>query len=196
MNFPRDIDQADGASPKDGDKGGYTRVPNGSSFWRPSKQALAGDKTRAFREHWRSLCAGQPMPPRHALDPIDIPALLPHLVLVDVMREPLQFRYRLIGTFVTGLAERDSTGRFLDRALYGDALEAMIWPYLQIIEKSTPTATLSGVLFAERDWHSVENLFVPFGEEGLIEMIAVCVEVDRNGVKSGVNHGLILDWDG
>ena len=72
----------------------------------------------------------------------------------------------------------------------------MLWPYLQIIENSLPTATLSGVLFAERDWHSVENLFVPFGTDGVIEMIAVCVEVDRNGVKSDVSHGLILDWAG
>ena len=134
------------------------------------------------------------MPPRSALEPLDITALLPHVVLVDVLRDPLRFRYRLIGTFVTGLAERDATGRFLDRALYGPALEAMIWPYHQVLQTGAPIATLSGVLFADRDWHSVENMFVPFGEDGVVELVAICVDVNRNKMQRERSQGLILNW--
>lgn len=192
MDPARDTDKAHDTPPN----GGYTRMSNGKAFWWPSKQAPKSEYTRAFRDHWRSLCGDQPMPPRSALDPLDVIKLLPHIVLVDVLRDPLQFRYRLVGTFVTGLAERDATGRFLDRKLYGPNLDAMIWPHLQVVESCAPVATLSGVLFAERDWHSVENMFVPFGSKGVVELVAVCVDVDRNRMQRDMNYGLVLDWAG
>lgn len=192
MDSARDTDKSDDALPK----GGYTRMTDGKNFWWPSKQAPGSAKVRAFRDHWRSLCGDRPMPPRGALDPLDMTSLLPHVVLVDVLREPLRFRYRLIGTFVTGLAERDVTGRLLDRALYGPALEAMIWPHQEVVRTVAPVATLSGVLFAERDWHCVENLFVPFGEDGEVELVATCVDVDRNKVQRDLTQGLVLDWQG
>jgi hypothetical protein len=177
-------------------KGGYTRAPYGRDFWRPSDRALACPAPRKFRDHWLGLSNGGPMPRREALDPIDIPALLPHIVLVDVFRDPLRLKYRLIGTFVTTLAERDATNRFIDRDLYGEALEAMMWPYQQVLEQGRPAATLSPVLFAERDWHNVENVFLPFGADGVIELIAVCVDVNRTEGQRQMTHGLILDWAG
>jgi hypothetical protein len=190
MDSARDTDKSDDALPK----GGYTRATDSKSFWWPSNQAPTSEKIRAFREHWRGLCGDRPMPPRSALDPLEMTTLLPHIVLVDVLRDPLKFRYRLIGTFVTVLAERDSTGRFLDRALYGPALEAMIWPYHQVLDTGAPIATLSRVLFAERDWHCVENLFVPFGENDMVELVAICVDVNRNKMPGDMNQGLVLDW--
>lgn len=173
---------------------GRAKMSEGSSFWWPSKQRLNSAKTRAFRDHWLALRGDRPMPPRGALDPLAVTKLLPHIVLVDVLRDPDRLRYRLIGTFVTGLAGRDATGRILDRSLYGPYLEAMIWPYEESVRRAAPVATLSGVLFAERDWHCVENLFVPFGEDGNVEMLATCVDVDRNKVQRDLTQGLVLDW--
>ncbi|HUT50416.1 MAG TPA: PAS domain-containing protein [Alphaproteobacteria bacterium] len=139
---------------------------------------------------------GKETPPRSALDPLEITQLLPHIVVVDVMREPARFRYRLIGTVLTGLAGRDATGRFLNRALYGRFLEAMIWPYQKVVETGAPVATLSGILFTERDWHCIENMFVPFGEGGQIDVIAVCADADRNKLQRDLSQGLVLDWRG
>jgi len=184
------IDQTEFPAPRRG----RARMSEGTTFWWPSKQGLTSAKTRAFRDHWRTLCEGRPMPPRGALDPLAITTLLPHIVLVDVLHDTAQLRYRLIGTFVTGLAGRDATGRILDRSLYGSYLEAMIWPYEETVRTAAPVATLSGVLFAERDWHCVENLFVPFGADGAVEMLATCVDVDRDKVQRDLGRGLILDW--
>lgn len=189
MDSTRNIDQSGDAPPLVSAK-----MSAGTDFWWPSKQTMVSAKTCAFRDHWRMLCGDRPMPPRGTLDPLGITTLLPHIVLVDVLRDPLQFRYRLVGTFVTGLAGRDATGRFLDRALYGRYLEAMIWPHQEVVRTASPVATLSGVLFAERDWHCVENLFVPFGADGTVELIATCVDVDRNKVQRDLNQGLVLDW--
>jgi hypothetical protein len=63
--------------------------------------------------YWRSRRAGRSMPRRQDLDPLHIPGLLPFLMLVDVLREPLDFRYRLIGTeLVQALATDDTGARF------------------------------------------------------------------------------------
>ena len=61
---------------------------------------------------------------------------------------------------------------------------------------STLCQSRSGVLFAQRDWHSVENIFVPFGEDGAVELIAVCVDVHRDKAQRDLSHGLVLDWAG
>lgn len=55
------------------------------------------------------------MPCRSDIDPADIPHLLPFVILVDVVkRQPLEMRYRLVGTSVvelrSGLNIHDPTG--------------------------------------------------------------------------------------
>src|SRR5687768_5977288 len=54
--------------------------------------------------YWESKRAGRAMPARRDLDPVlEIPKLVPWVVLVDVLRDPLDFRFRLIGT---GIVDR------------------------------------------------------------------------------------------
>lgn len=198
MDSPRDIDNAKSLARA----ASLARMADGADFWWPVSQAPASAKGRAFRDHWLSLRDGQEMPPRSALDPVDIAPLLPHIVLVEVLRDPLRFRYRLIGTFVTGLAGRDATGQLLDHTLYGRNLGAVVWPYQQVVERREPVATLSGLLFADRDWQCVENMFVPFredgegGESGEVAKIAVCIDVNANRGQHDLTSGLVIDWRG
>ncbi len=67
--------------------------------------------------YWLSRCQGRPFPPRADIDPVDIPALLEYLMLVDVLDEPLDFRYRLVGGHIVA-----QTGR----SLQGQTMRAMI----------------------------------------------------------------------
>lgn len=63
--------------------------------------------------HWRKLAGGRPMPARRDLDPLDIPQLLPHIMLKDIRRRPLDFRYRLVGSTVRQHSTADYTGRWM-----------------------------------------------------------------------------------
>lgn len=60
------------------------------------------------------------LPGRQHIDPMDIPALLSGVWLVDVVRPKtggfLRFRMRLQGTAIYDFVGHDSTGRFLDEA--------------------------------------------------------------------------------
>jgi hypothetical protein len=67
-----------------------------------SRWGLSHDAPPIAREalaYWEGKLSGRPMPTRRDFDPVfEIPHLLPWIMLVDVLREPLDFRYRLIGT--------------------------------------------------------------------------------------------------
>ncbi len=55
-------------------------------------------------------------PGRKHFNPADVVALLPQVSLYEVHRNPLRFRYRLVGTCLTMTMEREITGRWLDEA--------------------------------------------------------------------------------
>lgn len=44
--------------------------------------------------HWQTMRGTRPMPRRADFDPASLPLLLGNLILVDVLRDPLRFRYR------------------------------------------------------------------------------------------------------
>lgn len=70
---------------------------------------------RSLFDYWQSKLRGRRLPDRADIDPIEIPKLLPNLVLVDVLPgRPDCFRYRLIGTGIVRVFGRDMTGRTTD----------------------------------------------------------------------------------
>src|SRR3954451_11821440 len=62
--------------------------------------------------YWEGKRAGRRMPARRDLDPVlEIPHLLPWIILADVLRAPLDFRYRLIGAGGVDRARQNYTGK-------------------------------------------------------------------------------------
>jgi hypothetical protein len=70
------------------------------------------------RDYWRGKAAGRALPRRADIDPIEIPKLLPDVMLVDVLPQG-RYRYRLIGTQNTQAQGMNATGRYLDEVLPG-----------------------------------------------------------------------------
>ncbi len=72
--------------------------------------------SRALR-YWHSKCAAGRLPARADIDPLDLdPALLPHVVLTEVVQDGARrrFRFRLSGTAVSAAAGLELTGQFID----------------------------------------------------------------------------------
>lgn len=82
------------------------------------------------------------MPARLDLDPLDIPSLLPNLILIDVERgdEPagMRFRFRLYGTDVCAIRGADLTGRYIDEPGITYLRDAAILSYKKIVAERTP----------------------------------------------------------
>ncbi|HEV7372084.1 PAS domain-containing protein [Arenibaculum sp.] len=70
--------------------------------------AIASAALRSIYDYYRSLAPDGTMPGRRHIDPVDLRALLPHIVLADVL--PDDFRLRLVGTRVVDIWGKDHTG--------------------------------------------------------------------------------------
>jgi hypothetical protein len=87
-----------------GDLGGITLI---------EASELNSAAVRAAIAYWQGKCKSAAPPASRTLDPMDVPRLLPHLLLKDVRREPWDFRYRVVGTQVREHSRQDWTGKWM-----------------------------------------------------------------------------------
>lgn len=114
------------------------------------------------------------MPSREDLDPVDIPALLPNLILVDVERgERVRYRFRLYGTEVCAIRGVDLTGRHLDEenitALRAPALAS----YNRILADPKPVYECHRFHPDDRNVGYYHRLVLPLGEGGEVRMLLI-----------------------
>ena len=89
-------------------------------------------------DYWQSRCVKDTIPSRADFDPADLPHLLPRLILVDVLREPEDFRFRLIGSFFYEHSRKPLTGmKFSD--LYSLPERSTLWKdYRMVVQTGRP----------------------------------------------------------
>lgn len=91
-----------------------------------SAQQVASPVLRELYGYWLDKWRGDRMPTRADIEPLEIPALLPQVYLVDVEREPLRFRFRLVGTRIVAWFGRDMTGKEVSERFAGRYREAVL----------------------------------------------------------------------
>jgi hypothetical protein len=77
----------------------------------PSAAQIASPALHELYLYWLDKWQDGRMPTRADIEPLEIPALLPQVYLVDVERNPLRFRFRLVGTRIVAWFGRDTTGQ-------------------------------------------------------------------------------------
>lgn len=122
--------------------------------------------------YWLKKKAGRAAPMRADLDPAEIKPFLPILNLLDVRREPLGFRHRLVGTEIVDKLGRDATGHWVDAALYGPAAPLIFDGLRAIAEEGRPYRRLTRLDWHARNWLGMEAVEMPLIDEaGEIVMI-------------------------
>src|SRR5258708_15692485 len=86
---------------------------------------IIDDRLREAYEYWRRKAGARLLPSRSDIDPVEIPRLLPHVMLVDVMGAAL-YRYRLIGTEIATAMGVNATGRLVHEMLLEDGYRAYV----------------------------------------------------------------------
>ncbi len=112
--------------------------------------------------YWNQKRAGRPVPPRADFDPvIEIPKLLPHIILLDVKLEPMDFRFRLVGSHVRQNLSRDYVGLwFSTLANYNS--DSTIWPrHVKVAREGLPVLQRPTYIGPHRDFIAVENVLLP-----------------------------------
>jgi hypothetical protein len=78
------------------------------------EQRLRSKRLRQLLQQWGSWRQGRELPSRADVAPEQLKYILGGIVLLDVLREPLRFRYRLMGAALAARRGHDLTGKLLD----------------------------------------------------------------------------------
>lgn len=123
---------------------------------------------------WQSKCRDDKLPGRNDFEVSELRSQLGWIVLIDVEHDPQRFRYRLIGSKITGLAGRDVTGQYFDQLYEADVASAATQSYRRIVQTRRPTRVLASLYHADRGHLTFEAIDLPLSSDGLtVDMIMV-----------------------
>ena len=132
---------------------------------------------RAGYEYWQRQHRGA-LPPRRAdIDPVDIPALLPHVVLLDVLRDPLDFHYRLIGSRVRYHLNANLHRQRMSQLAHQKSPSHLWTKCLEATETCRPVLSNTPYIGPHRDFLRVEDLILPLMDDsGQVSMLLIFID--------------------
>jgi len=121
---------------------------------------------------WEARWEGDRLPPREAFPAEELMQLGGRVVLLEVENDPFRLRFRLLGTHVTRIVDRDMTGHFLD-----EVYEPVYWGRLEthfrrVIDERR-ALRMHGTMAHSRKPHvPAESIDMPLaGPDGAVAMI-------------------------
>jgi len=116
---------------------------------------------RDLHAYWNSRRRNRSMPARADIDVVEIPALLPYVFLVDVLEEPLDFRFRLAGTHFRESTGQEVTGKRIVEVFpqqFGDEVRR-IWG--KAVEERRPVLGRGDLWISGREYVKWEGAVLP-----------------------------------
>jgi hypothetical protein len=89
-------------------------------------------------EYWRSKCGTRAMPRRRDIDPTEIPRLLPHIQITELLEGGNRIRYRLAGTAIVDAYGSELTGKYFDEVFSGERLHFIAVNYRLMCDEKRP----------------------------------------------------------
>lgn len=132
--------------------------------WDPAD--IDDPRLREIHAYWEVRRGGRPMPSRAEIDPTDIPNLLPYVVLVDVLDEPRDFRFRLAGTHLGEAVSKEVTGLRIGEALPSAFHAETHYHWCNCIERRAPLVGRGTLWVPERDFIHWEGILLPLSADG------------------------------
>ena len=141
---------------------------------------LNSPRLREAYSYWDAKRQTKLMPSRSDLDPVEIPRLLPYVILIDVMREPLDFRYRLVGTQACVIMRRDLTGQIFSE-IPGNGQASALWRGCEaVVSSKAPMCWQFSYLGPERSLRDCERVLLPLSKDGVnVTMIFKVITFER-----------------
>jgi len=151
----------------------------------PRKGTLVTDVPSSLRNrvinlgeaYWSSKIENDCIPARADIDPLDIPALLPQVVLLDVRREPWDFRFRLIGTNVVHHLATDWTGAWMTEIAHMAPPSRIFTSCVGVASSGKPLRSDTPYVGPHQNYVRAEDIILPLASDGTTpDMLLVFVE--------------------
>ena len=153
--------------------------PTEVAAWSPDLLADCHSSLRNLYDYWNARRGSRPMPARGDLDPIDLKAVLPLLILIDVVADERRYVYRLVGTREVEMRGSDPTGKAIKEAFYAESAEESTW-YLDHVVRTREPVLYRGVYQPLSTRTQREDvLFLPLSQDGqAVNMVMVLGHID------------------
>jgi len=145
---------------------------------------IVDERLRRLYEYWKKERGKRPLPARNDIDPVELRYLLGHLILLDVLNEPRQFRVRLQGTELERWMGGDLTGKTLDHLASPQLATVADELLAQTVEMRAPCHRL-GMQVIDDIPRRFEALVLPLAANGItVNMLlaAVLCRDDRSAL--------------
>jgi hypothetical protein len=131
-----------------------------TSSWSP--------KVIRFLDYWLSLKPKDGLPGRQHFDPLDIPDLMPRVWMLDVLREPLRYRYRLAGTKEVETLQREVTGKMFEE-VHPHCYDKIVSRFFEAVQHGVASYRKGNVIaLYKKEYMTLENCLVPMARDGFI----------------------------
>jgi hypothetical protein len=126
-------------------------------------------RSRVLRDgyaYWLEKKGDRLMPSRGDLDPLlERPQLCSHIILFDVMSDPLDFRYRLIGQSVRRRMGENWVGRRMSEIDFQRAPNPIWQHHAWVVEHRAPRFIRPEYIHPKEDFRFVESAILPLGPD-------------------------------
>jgi hypothetical protein len=151
---------------------------------------IKSPKLRQLYDDWNSRRHGREFPARADFDPLELKYVLGSLSLVDVLRDPLRFRYRLHGSTMADLVGTDMTGRYLDEMADRRYYEKANTTFTKVVESGAPTGGSYRRFMTDRRTWDYDVLVLPLSsDDKTIDMLISC------SIIYNLNSDFPVNWE-
>jgi PAS domain len=148
---------------------------------------IASPLVREFLVYWQLKAAGRFAPRPSEIEPGEIKRLLPYLAISDVMRDPFDLRFRLVGTGIVEAVGEDFTGKRFSEMRVTTGRDTWLAHYARVVnQKGAFYGRYRGELGLD-SLRFVDHAAFPLSSDG--ETVGRIIEIeDWSGVR-GVRLG-------
>lgn len=151
-----------------------------------------------LHSYWSERRRGRCAPSRADIDPVDIPHLLPHIALTEIVApgngDPVRFRYRLAGTEVEKRFGCALTHRFLDELKEGEYLAYIESLYSRLMAEMAPIYAESSFETGDDSTLFAKRLMLPLSDDQKAANMVLSGIVYRDSVSH--HHATVLPFQG
>jgi hypothetical protein len=116
---------------------------------------------RALHAYWEAIRGTRRIPRRSDLSPGDIGPLLPHVFLIDVTRDPRDFRFRLVGTRISETTGQQMTGKMMSEVFPPEFYRDVHHHWSLTVDEQRPRLGIGTLWVSDKEWMPWEGLIMP-----------------------------------
>jgi len=138
---------------------------------------------RRFYDYWSCAAPAGALPGRQHIDPlVDLPRLIPSLVLYDVVPsdDELRFRVRVAGEVLVEIMGSNPAGRYIDEFVLPERRRQVNAAFTQVARMRVAHYWENQMWTAGRQYIRMQRLALPLARDGrIVDMVFAChVRVD------------------